>query len=67
MNQEIDVRHVLSATRVPTLILHRTADQVIDVEHARYLAQRIPGAKLIEFPGEVHSPWLGDSVPCGSG
>src|SRR5262245_37708754 len=60
MNREIDVRHVLSATRVPTLILHRTADQLIDVENARYLAQHIPGAKLIEFPGEVHSPWLGD-------
>jgi class 3 adenylate cyclase len=60
MNREIDVRHVLSATRVPTLVLHRASDQVIDVRHARYLAQHIPGAKLIEFPGEVHSPWLGD-------
>jgi class 3 adenylate cyclase len=60
MNREIDVRHVLSATRVPTLILHRTADQLIDVENGRYLAQHILGAKLIEFPGEVHSPWLGD-------
>jgi len=60
MNREIDVRHVLSATRVPTLILHRTSDRVIDVEHARYLAQHITGAKLIELPGEVHSPWLGD-------
>jgi class 3 adenylate cyclase len=60
MNREIDVRHVLSATRAPTLILHRTADQLIDVGNARYLAQHIPSAKLIEFPGEVHSPWLGD-------
>ena len=60
MNREIDVRHVLSATRVPTLVLHRASDQVIDMQHARYLAQHIPGAKLIEFPGEVHSPWLGD-------
>ena len=60
MNREIDVRDVLSATRVPTLILHRTDDQVIDVGHARYLAQQIAGAKLIEFPGEIHSPWLGD-------
>jgi class 3 adenylate cyclase/pimeloyl-ACP methyl ester carboxylesterase len=60
MNREIDVRHVLSATRVPTLVLHRASDQVIDVQHARYLAQHIPGAKLIEFPGEIHSPWWGD-------
>jgi class 3 adenylate cyclase len=60
MNREIDVRNVLSATRVPTLILHRTADPVIEVGHARYLAQHIPGAKLIEFSGELHLPWLGD-------
>jgi pimeloyl-ACP methyl ester carboxylesterase len=60
MNREIDVRNVLSATRVPTLILHRTADPFIEVEHARYLARHIVGAKLIEFSGEVHLPWLGD-------
>jgi class 3 adenylate cyclase len=60
MNREIDVRHVLPATRVPTLIVHRTGDRVIDVQHARYLACHIPGAKLIELPGEVHTPWLGN-------
>jgi class 3 adenylate cyclase len=60
MNRDIDVRHVLSATQVPTLILHRTGDQVIDVKHARYLAQHIPAARLREFPGDIHSPWLGD-------
>ncbi|MFZ1148590.1 MAG: hypothetical protein WAR76_02505 [Xanthobacteraceae bacterium] len=60
MNREIDVRHVLPATRLPTLIVHRTGDRVIDVQHARYLAHHIPGAKLIELPGEVHTPWLGN-------
>ncbi len=60
MNREIDVRHILPATRVPTLILHRTGDRVIDVEHARYIAQRIPGAKLVELPGEDHMAWFGD-------
>jgi pimeloyl-ACP methyl ester carboxylesterase len=60
MNREIDVRHVLSATRVPTLVLHRTGDPVIDVGHARFLASRIPGAKLVELAGEVHTPWLGN-------
>jgi class 3 adenylate cyclase len=59
MNREIDVRHVLPAIRVPTLILHRTGDQRIEVEHSRYLAQHIPDAKLVEFPGDMHSPWLG--------
>ena len=51
MNREIDVRNVLPATRVPTLILHRTAERVIDVGHARYMAQHIPGAKLVELRG----------------
>jgi hypothetical protein len=60
MNRDIDVRHILSATHVPTLVTHRTGDPVIDVEHARYLARNIPGAKLVEFPGQVHTPWLGD-------
>ena len=60
MNRDIDVRHILPATRVPTLILHRTADRVLDVGHARYMAQHIPGAKLVELSGEDHSPWLGD-------
>jgi class 3 adenylate cyclase/pimeloyl-ACP methyl ester carboxylesterase len=62
MNREIDVRHILPATRVPTLILHRTAERVIDVGHARYMAQHIPGAKLVELPGEDHIPWFGDQA-----
>ncbi|MGC2827703.1 MAG: adenylate/guanylate cyclase domain-containing protein [Pseudolabrys sp.] len=60
MNSDIDVRHVLPATRVPTLILHRTGDRVFDVEHARYMARCIPGAKLVELAGEDHSHWFGD-------
>jgi class 3 adenylate cyclase len=60
MNREIDVRHVLPVTHVPTLLLHRMGDRVIDVEHARYMARCIPGANLVELPGEDHSPWLGD-------
>ena len=60
MNREIDVRNVLPAIRVPTLILHRTAERVIDVGHARYMAQHIPDAKLVELAGEDHQSWLGD-------
>jgi class 3 adenylate cyclase len=61
MNREIDVRHVLPAIHVPTLILHRTAERLIDGEHARYLARHIAGAKLVELSGEDHTPWFGDS------
>ena len=34
---------------------------MLDVRHARYMAQHIPSAKLIELEGEDHQPWLGDS------
>jgi len=46
MNRDIDVRHVLPAIRVPTLILHRTAEQVIDVANARYMAEHIRARSL---------------------
>ncbi|MGH8689808.1 MAG: adenylate/guanylate cyclase domain-containing protein [Burkholderiales bacterium] len=57
MNAQIDVRHVLPAIRVPTLILHRTGDRSLKVEGSRYMAERIPGAKYIEYPGDDHLPW----------
>ncbi|MEH2512809.1 class 3 adenylate cyclase [Nitrobacteraceae bacterium AZCC 1564] len=62
MNREIDVRHILPVTRVPTLIVHRAGDRVIDLKHARYMASHIPGAKLVELPGEDHMPWFGDQA-----
>ena len=50
MNQAIDVRHVPPTIAVPTLVLHRTGD-IANVEHGRYLARQIKGAKYVEFPG----------------
>ena len=60
MNSEIDVRHVLPTIRAPTLILHRVGDRVLEIEHARRLAQAIQGAKLIELPGTDHTFWVSD-------
>jgi pimeloyl-ACP methyl ester carboxylesterase len=61
MNMEIDVRHVLPAVRVPTLILHSINDRLIDIGASRYMAARIPGAKLVELDGIDHIPWGSDS------
>jgi len=61
MNWEIDARHVLPAIRVPTLVLHRTGDRVVKVEQGRLIADRIPGAKYVELPGDDHVPSAGDS------
>jgi hypothetical protein len=58
MNRDIDARDILKTIRVPTLLLHRTGDRVIDLEHARYMAQRIPNARLVELPGEDHMYWV---------
>ncbi|WP_205697702.1 adenylate/guanylate cyclase domain-containing protein [Conexibacter sp. SYSU D00693] len=58
---EQDVRGLLPHIRVPTLLLHRTDDQLIDVRHARLAATRIPGARLVELPGSDSLPMLGDT------
>jgi class 3 adenylate cyclase len=59
--QGVDVRPLLPALRVPTLILHRTDDRVIDVGHSRLAAAAIPGARLVELPGEDSLPMVGDT------
>jgi pimeloyl-ACP methyl ester carboxylesterase len=60
MNTQIDIRQVLPAIRVPTLVIHRTGDRDIDVGGARWMAERIPGARYVELPGDDHLPWAGD-------
>jgi class 3 adenylate cyclase len=60
MNAEIDVRAVLPSVRVPTLVLHRTGDLFVASGHGTYLAEHVPGAKLVELPGDDHWPWAGD-------
>ena len=63
MNSQIDVRPVLPTVSVPTLVIHRTGDRVVDVHHDRYYADHIPGAKFLELPGDDHWWWVGDSEP----
>ena len=60
MNSEADIRAILPAIRVPTLVLHRTGDQCLRVDEGRYVASRIPGARFVELPGEDHLPFVGD-------
>ena len=60
ITMEIDIRDVLPAIRVPTLVVHRTGDRVVPIEAGRYLAEHIPDAKLVELPGVDHYPYAGD-------
>ena len=66
INRDLDLRHVLPAIRVPTLVLHAVGDQTIDVRYGRYLAARIPGARYVELPGADHLPWLADAEAIGA-
>lgn len=58
MNSQIDVRAVLPTVRVSTLVLHRRGDHDSRLEEGRYIAARIPGARLVELEGEDHVPWI---------
>jgi class 3 adenylate cyclase len=58
MSASIDIRHVLPAIRVPTLVLYRAGEFWAD--HSRFVGERIPGARVVELPGRDHMPWLGD-------
>jgi class 3 adenylate cyclase len=78
MNSQIDVREVLPTIRVPTLVLFRRdarfghgaaawrdggQDPITPADEARYLADQIPGARLVELAGADHLPWIGDVDP----
>jgi len=60
MNSYIDVRSVLPTIQVPTLVLHRTGDHDVKLAEGRYLAERIPGARFVELPGDDHAIAAGD-------
>lgn len=58
-----DIRNVLPAIRVPTLVIHRSGNRYLDPAHGRYLAEHIPGARYVEVEGSDHVPYLGDAEP----
>jgi pimeloyl-ACP methyl ester carboxylesterase len=57
MNSQIDVRGILPAIAVPTLVLHRVGDGDSRWEEGRYLAERIEGAEFVLLEGNDHLPW----------
>jgi class 3 adenylate cyclase len=65
MNAQVDVRAILPSIRVPTLVLHKTHELLLPIEGARYMASHIPGAKLVELPGEDHVFEDGDAERIG--
>jgi class 3 adenylate cyclase len=60
MNLEVDVRHVLSAIAVPTLVLQNAEDNWVPAERGHELAELIPGSTYVEVPIRGHIPALAD-------
>ena len=60
MNSAIDIRSVLPAIHVPTLVMHRIGDRSVTVEEGRWMAEQIPEARFVELSGDDHMPWVGD-------
>jgi len=58
--REMDVRRVLPAIDVPSLVLHRAGDRLVRAEQGHYLAEHIAGARYVELPGEDHLWVVGD-------
>jgi pimeloyl-ACP methyl ester carboxylesterase len=56
----IDVRPILPTITVPTLVIHARDDPVVGVQAGRYLADHIPGARMLEVDGADHAPWFSD-------
>jgi pimeloyl-ACP methyl ester carboxylesterase len=63
INMQIDVCDLLDDVAAPTLVAHRTGDRVVEIGAGRYLAERIPGARFVELPGEDHTPFTGEVEP----
>src|SRR3954451_4661864 len=59
--ETVDARGVLGDINVPTITIHRIDDPLIDVRHSRYIAEHVPGAKLVELPGSDNLPSSGDA------
>jgi pimeloyl-ACP methyl ester carboxylesterase len=63
LNAQIDIRPILPAVKVPTLVLHRRTDARVPIEIGRELAAQIPNASFIEYPDGDHAFWSGDAEP----
>ena len=54
MNALVDVRPVLAAISVPTLVVHAMGDNAVPFPNGEYLAQHIPGARFLPIEFSAH-------------
>ena len=56
-----DPRPVMPLIGCPTLVMHRKDDKLMDPRHSLLYAERVPGAKYVELPGEDTMIFMGDT------
>lgn len=57
----VDLRDLLPSIHVPTLVIGRTGSSLFHIESSRFLADRMPEARLVELPGNDALPWVGNA------
>jgi pimeloyl-ACP methyl ester carboxylesterase len=63
----IDVRPILPTITVPTLVIHAREDPGVPVQAGHYIADNVPGARMLELEGTDHAPWFTDPDRIASG
>jgi AraC-like DNA-binding protein len=61
MNTQVNIIDILSYIKVPTLLMQRTHDIDVKIEEGKFIAERIKGAKFVEFDGNDHLFWAGNT------
>jgi class 3 adenylate cyclase len=63
MNARIDLRGLLSAIRVPTLVIQQRRNPIVRLEAGRQTATLIPGARFVEADGTDSFYWPSADAP----
>ena len=61
MNTQVDIINILDSIKVPTLLMQRTNDIDVKIEEGRFIHERIEGSKFVEFGGDDHLFWVGNT------
>ena len=63
---EADISEALPSIRTPTLVINRTGNRFVSVEHSREAAAAIEGARFVELPGTDHLAFSEGVDPCST-
>jgi class 3 adenylate cyclase len=63
MAQELDVRDILSTVAVPTVVMHSDRNTAVPAHFGRYIAEHVPDATFVTFPGTDHAFLLANPGP----